>query len=85
VPDECPLGKCGKSSGYADGCRRDACKAYNTGRHRKWRKRQKLDPGSAIHGTENGYNNYGCKCWPCKNAKVAANKRRKRARKERQR
>ncbi len=55
--------------GYTNGCRCDDCRAAWRALHAAWRARQ--DPALLpphVHGTKNGYNNYGCRCPACRDA-----------------
>lgn len=54
----------GTISKYGGGCRCDACRAENT-RVCAERRRYGVAPN---HGTFSGYQNYGCRCEPCREA-----------------
>jgi len=58
----------GTESCYVHGCRLDECrKAANAATMRR-RKRRQTDIPDAVHGTNNGYKNYGCRCGDCREA-----------------
>lgn len=51
---------------YGLGCRCDVCVNTKAEYLAEWRARK--TPEEIPHGTDNGYNNYGCKCSECKRA-----------------
>jgi DNA-binding CsgD family transcriptional regulator len=54
---------------YQRGCNCEKCRAANTATARKHRENRKLkEMPKEIHGTSNGYQNWGCLCDPCKAA-----------------
>lgn len=53
-------------SGYRKGCRCDECKQAERERWQRSRDRRRNGPvPEHVHGTWNGYSNYGCKCLDC--------------------
>lgn len=58
---------------YRKGCRCTECVDAA-----KEEKLQRFIRGPSIHGTESAYQNYGCRCRPCRNAARAARRRRRR-------
>ena len=68
----------GTSARYDRGCRCDACRADAARRVREWRHDiAGRTPPDTVHGTINGYNNWRCRCEPCKDARRAYNAARK--------
>jgi hypothetical protein len=54
---------CGTADGYTNHrCRDDGCTAANVARNKEWRQRRRLEPTpNHVHGSDNGYRNYGCR------------------------
>lgn len=59
----------GTKSSYNAGCRCDDCRIANRASIVAWQQaiRAKPVPGH-VHGSLNGYTNYGCRCEPCADA-----------------
>jgi DNA-binding CsgD family transcriptional regulator len=54
---------------YQRGCTCEKCRAANNAEARKHRENRKYkEMPEELHGTENGYRNWGCLCEPCKAA-----------------
>lgn len=68
----------GTYSKYQADCRCDECRAAAAAYQRKKVAQRKNSPKpDHIHGTTNGYSNYGCRCSDCRRAWAAELKRRK--------
>jgi len=62
----------GKQSGYNRGCRCEECMQANRENHYAWVAKVHSRPiPEHVHGSVNGYGNYGCRCRPCTDAHVA--------------
>ena len=67
---------CGSSTGYNHGCRcPDCCQAHRNRMARYRRKIRSRFVPARVHGTTNGYQNYGCRCVPCRAAAAEAERR----------
>jgi hypothetical protein len=54
---------------YKRGCRCDICREANCARSlRERRARYEMGPPAHVHGTYNGYMEWGCRCRECKDA-----------------
>jgi hypothetical protein len=58
---------------YNEGCHCDVCRAANTARLAKYRKKRRSTPPDEIPHGLNGYRNDGCRCDVCRAANDAAN------------
>ena len=63
----------GTDQGYQAGCRLECCRTA----HREYNARKKAERIARgiplrVHGTRNGYVNYGCRCDRCKIASLKA-------------
>jgi hypothetical protein len=64
----------GRPDTYRNGCRCKKCRIANTRDCKKRHLRRVMDETpSRVHGTVNGYDNYGCRCELCIFAKVERN------------
>ena|SRR2546429_7867064 len=67
--------------GYRKGCRCEVCRAANTARvaREKRRRKERPVPDHIAHGTLNTYKNYGCRCRACveRNNKASADRLRR--------
>jgi hypothetical protein len=71
----------GSERGYAAGCRQDCCRLPHR-RYTRIKKAERIAKGvpEHVHGTANGYNNYGCRCDLCQVAAVKSVAQRKKKR-----
>lgn len=54
---------------YAAGCRCQTCVTSQRAISKEYRRQKRAEAIPAyVHGTSNGYTNYGCRCEPCKTA-----------------
>lgn len=61
----------GLERGYAAGCRKPCCReAHRIYSQHKKEERIARGVPDHVHGTRNGYNNYGCHCDKCQIAMV---------------
>jgi hypothetical protein len=64
----------GKASTYQSGCRCGDCYRAYSAKQRVWKDRHKeVGIPLHVHGTRNGYQNYDCRCAPCKAAASKSN------------
>lgn len=63
----------GTDQGYQAGCRQDCCRrAHSEYNARKKAERIARGIPERVHGTRNGYVNYGCRCDRCQIASLKA-------------
>lgn len=67
----------GTPRGYGMGCRQDCCReAMRVYRQNYMATRPDYIPAWVVHGTESTYQNWKCRCPPCKAAKLAGQRAR---------
>lgn len=61
------------STGYANGCRCATCREGHAQQQQNWARSARERPvPERVHGTRNGYANYGCRCNECRHANAVA-------------